>query len=163
MIRKIVSLPKRILKRLILGASEPDPAPPTRPPPPPQPDPPKWMQQEHDHSHGHDHGHSHDHDHGHGGNHEQNEFDIEVTTEDTPNPNARKYVLYGAVISNSFSAKSEAEATGDLAKTLIGIEGVASIFGINDFVTVTKAEAVEWKALDDVIISAVKEHFTADK
>lgn len=159
MIRQIASLPKRILKRILKGASRPDPTPATRPPPPPQPEPPQWMRQEHDHSHEHSHSHGHSHDHGHAN--EPEESNIDVHTEETPNPNARKYVLSGAIISESFSAKSDSAPENQLAQSLIAINGVASVFGINDFVTVTKSDSAEWSDLDSALISAVKEYFSS--
>ena len=167
MIKSILKLPIRILKRILKGSSQPDPAPPTRPPPPPQPEPPQWMKQDHehshdhghshDHSHSHDHGHSHDHEHNHGHSDEQKSA-VDVHTEDTPNPNARKYVISGATISESFSAAAGAQTNHALAKALVAIEGVSSVFGINDFVTVTKTDDSDWQNLDSTVMTVLKEH-----
>ena len=71
-----------------------------------------------------DHGHSHDHEHNHDHSDEQNSA-VDVHTEDTPNPNARKYVISGATISESFSAAAGAQTDHALAKALVAIEGVS--------------------------------------
>ena len=85
---------------------------------------------------------------------------VEVHTEDTPNPNARKYVISGATVSESFSAAAGAQTTHTLAQALVIIEGVSSVFGINDFVTVTKTEGSEWSELDSTVMDVLKEHLT---
>lgn len=73
--------------------------------------------------------------------------------EETPNPDARKFVL-----AFSLGARSEtwtAGADAEDGKTpppaiaeLLGVEGVASVFQLNQFVTVTRTSgAVNWDAL----------------
>ena len=152
MIKRTLKLPLRILKRIVKGSSQPDPPPPTRPPPPPQPEPPQWMRQDHEHSH--DHGHSHDHQHG---SEASTQAEVDVHTEDTPNPNARKYVISGATVSESFSAASGGKTKNELAQALIAIEGVSSVFGINDFVTVTKTGDSDWSGIDSAVMTALKD------
>ncbi len=62
----------------------------------------------------------------------------------TPNPNAMKFTLDTNVPDNL-----EASAFG---QELLAIEGVASVFGVVDFVTVTRAGGAEW----DPIVAAVQ-------
>ena len=71
----------------------------------------------------------------------------------SPNPNALKFqldtTLPGTV---SFRSRDEAEAAGDsFAAAVLGVDGVVSLFGTNDFVTVTRQAGAEW----DPIIAAV--------
>ena len=61
----------------------------------------------------------------------------------------------------AFSASSADEATTDLAKALIEIDGVASIFGVNDFVTVTKDGGASWSTVIPAVTAALKTHIKA--
>ena len=56
---------------------------------------------------------------------------------DTPNPNAKKII----------SDLSESTFSGDLNK----IEGVSSVFFGPGFITITKAENVEWESINQDI------------
>lgn len=68
----------------------------------------------------------------------------------TPNPNAGKFTLNRKVVEGT-SSKSfyQAEDAADhpLASALFEIEGVASLFMVDDFVTVTKTAAASWDKL----------------
>jgi hypothetical protein len=63
----------------------------------------------------------------------------------TPNPNAMKFTL-----DTNVPADLETSAFG---QALLAIPGVASIFGVVDFVTVTRTPEAEW----DGIVAAVLE------
>ena len=66
MVKKLFSLPGRVLKKVFGGKKEAAPPPPPRPAPRPRP----VVEPEEGgggHSHGHDHGGGHDHGHAHGG------------------------------------------------------------------------------------------------
>ncbi|HET9442990.1 MAG TPA: NifU N-terminal domain-containing protein [Acidimicrobiales bacterium] len=71
----------------------------------------------------------------------------------TPNPNAMRFAL-DVTLPGTVSASSVAEA-GDnaLLAALVGIDGVASVFGTSSFVTVTRQPGVDWEP----IITAVQE------
>ena len=58
---------------------------------------------------------------------------------DTPNPNAKKII----------SDLSDSAFSGDLNK----IEGVSSVFFGPGFITITKAENVEWESINQDINS----------
>jgi NFU1 iron-sulfur cluster scaffold homolog, mitochondrial len=84
---------------------------------------------------------------------------LSVRFQATPNPNAGKFVLDRKVLegggSRSFS--SAAHATGDpLAESLFAVPGVASIFMVSDFVTVTKTADAEWPKLVPDIERAIR-------
>jgi len=124
------------------------------------------MRQDDDRGHSHSHGHSHDH--GGGNDHAENDqteddakaapSDIMVVPSDTPNPNAFKFTVNRNVVtqgSMSFNSVEEAK-DNPLGKALFAIEGVASIFGVNDFITITKSDAATWDALIPAVEAALK-------
>lgn len=80
-----------------------------------------------------------------------------MRSEETPNPNARKYVVGQKVVEKgSLSFNSAAEAKGHaLGTALFAVKGVASVFAVNDFVTVTRKPSVEWDVLDAAVIAAI--------
>ena len=65
----------------------------------------------------------------------------------TPNPNAGKFVVGRNVTpaGTSRSYFSPEEAAGDaLARDLMALAGVRSIFMVGDFVTISKTAAADW-------------------
>ena len=77
-----------------------------------------------------------------------------ATPSPSPNPNALKFELDVKLDGTiSFRSKEEAEAAGyEFAAAILAADGVASLFGTNDFVTVTRRPDAEW----DPIIEAVQ-------
>ena len=121
------------------------PAPVAPPPPPPAPAP-----EEADHGHSHSHGHSHDH--GGGGR------ALSVTPEQTPNPNAMKFTIGRKLAGKgSFTFNSAAEAASHpVGRALFEVPGVKSVFGVNNFVTITKDEDASWDRLIAGVTDALK-------
>ena len=68
----------------------------------------------------------------------------------TPNPNAGKFIVGRKVVegtsSKSFYNADDA-ADHPLAAALFELEGVASLFMVDDFVTVTKTPEADWNTL----------------
>jgi Fe-S cluster biogenesis protein NfuA len=84
-----------------------------------------------------------------------------IQTESTPNPATLKF-LPGQTVLEMGTADFPTADTADaspLAMRLFAVEGVAGVFLGNDFVTVTKTEAVEWDHVKPAILGAVMEHF----
>ena len=84
-----------------------------------------------------------------------------IQTEDTPNPATLKF-LPGATVLGAGSAEfstAEAASASPLATRLFAIEGVTNVFFGPDFISVTKAEGVEWPHLKPAILGAVMEHY----
>ena len=77
----------------------------------------------------------------------------------TPNPNAGKFTLNCKVVegtsSKSFYTPEDA-ADHPLGSALFELEGVASIFMVDDFVTVTKAADVSWQKLMPEVQSVIE-------
>ncbi|MBP2000804.1 hypothetical protein J2Z69_001835 [Paenibacillus shirakamiensis] len=83
---------------------------------------------------------------------------IQIDVQSTPNPNAVKFNaserLFEGTRSVSFKKGDTAELP--IVQALLAIEGVDNIFGINDFVTVTKEPDADW----DSILEKVEEAFS---
>ena len=80
-----------------------------------------------------------------------------IQTEITPNPDTLKF-LPGREISpeapRDFATPEEAEGSR-LAKELFGVEGVVGVFAGADFVSVTKAEGVDWIHIRPAVLGAI--------
>lgn len=192
MLKKIASVPIKILSLLAAKIMGRNIAPASEPPPPPPPPrrkpaaPPARPAAAQDHGHSHDHGGGHDHGHDHGGaapatpNAAAPEAPEAaapvaeapkaepaakpakkkptVSAEDTPNPNARKFVCSVTVVekgSLSFGSAADAEAH-PLGKAVFAVPGVKSMFAVKDFVTVTKTDDADWAKLSPKLVKAIQ-------
>ena len=84
-----------------------------------------------------------------------------IQTEATPNPATLKFLPGQTVMSAGtadFPSQAAAEAS-PLARRIFGVDGVTGVFLGTDFVTVTKADGVEWDHVKPAILGAVMEHF----
>ncbi len=86
---------------------------------------------------------------------------IDITP--TPNPNSMKFTLDRRVVeSGSRSYASRGRAEGDpLATELFTIPGVANVFMLNDFITVTKDSTTEWETILPAAEAAIRRHLAA--
>lgn len=85
-----------------------------------------------------------------------------VVFQRTPNPNAGKFVVGRPVVDGpaSKSFYSAQHAAGNaVAEALFELDGVASIFMVEDFITVTKQPDAEWPVLAPMVIAAIEEQF----
>lgn len=75
---------------------------------------------------------------------------MSVRFQATPNPNAGKFIVGRTVVegrsSRSFHTAEQA-AADPVAAALFALDGVASIFMVEDFVTVTKQGDADWSDL----------------
>ena len=85
---------------------------------------------------------------------------IRVEPQETPNPNAMKFTLSVTVAeTGSFSfTKQDTEIEHPIAAGVIALEGVVSVFGVNDFLTVSKEPSVSWDDLLPAVVDAIKNH-----
>ncbi len=83
---------------------------------------------------------------------------VMVRHQATPNPNAVKFVVDRQVVeSGSRSYFSAAEAAGDpVGEALMAIDGVASVFMVKDFITVTKSPSADWSELMPRVEDAIR-------
>ena len=76
-----------------------------------------------------------------------------ATPSPSPNPNALRFGL-DVTLADSMNVPSADAAKGNsFAEAVFAAPGVASIFGVNDFVTITRKPGADW----DPIIAAVQE------
>ncbi|MGH2773050.1 MAG: NifU N-terminal domain-containing protein [Actinomycetota bacterium] len=86
---------------------------------------------------------------------------VTIRTEETPNPNARRFVLDRPVQEQSRGRffKTADEADEPLAKTLLGIEGTDSVMFLPNSVTVNKSASGAWETLEKAVSQALHEYF----
>ena len=76
---------------------------------------------------------------------------------ETPNPHAMKFATNVQVVdlgALSFNSAEEA-AKHPLGRALWAIEGVAGVFAVRDFVTVTRLPDVAWETLSPQVSAAL--------
>ncbi len=84
-----------------------------------------------------------------------------IQTESTPNPATLKFLPGQAVLdfgAADFPSVTAAEKS-PLAKRIFTVAGVTGVFLGTDFVTVTKADDVEWQHIKPAILGAIMEHY----
>lgn len=81
-----------------------------------------------------------------------------VTVTGTPNPNAAKFTVDRTLVEGRGKTFSDRAAARDdpLARRLFEIEGVASVFVVDNFVTVTKRPDASWDELAPKVTRAIK-------
>lgn len=89
-----------------------------------------------------------------------------IQTEDTPNPQSMKFLPGSSVLGHGelgmdFPTMETAEAGSPLAATLFQTDGVMGVYLGADFITVTKAEAVEWMHIKPALLGSIADFFTA--
>jgi hypothetical protein len=84
-----------------------------------------------------------------------------IQTESTPNPATLKFLPGDSVLeagTADFPSADTAEKS-PLATRIFAVDGVTGVFFGTDFVTVTKADAVEWDHIKPALLGAIMEHF----
>ena len=84
-----------------------------------------------------------------------------VEFQQTPNPNAGKFVVSQQVapVGTSRSYYDADEARKDpVARALMALQGVRSLFMVDDFITVTKTPVARWDDLVPRIEKAIRDH-----
>jgi len=85
-----------------------------------------------------------------------------IQTEATPNPATLKFLPGKEVLREGTADFRDAEgarAASPLAGRLFDIAGVKGVFFGYDFVTVTKADDLDWQHLKPAILGSIMEHF----
>ena len=84
-----------------------------------------------------------------------------IQTESTPNPATLKF-LPGETVMPAGTADfptPDAGADSPLAARVFAVSGVTGVFFGPDFVTVTKAEEIDWNHIKPAILGAIMEHY----
>jgi len=76
----------------------------------------------------------------------------------TPNPNAMKFSLDSKLSGPMNFQSAEAAAGNAFAAAVFGIDGVVQVFGVNDFVTVTRRPGADWNPIVEAVQAAAAEH-----
>lgn len=85
---------------------------------------------------------------------------MQIQFQPTPNPNAGKFVAGRALVDGKASRSfynAEQAATDPLANALFGLDGVSSVFMVEDFVTVTKQPDADWSELIPTVIETMEQ------
>jgi Fe-S cluster biogenesis protein NfuA len=88
-----------------------------------------------------------------------------IQTEETRNPSKLKF-LPGRQVLHAGSMKfedAEVAKNSPLAERLFGVKSVEAVAFGTDHITLTKAEAAEWKTLKPAILGVIMDHFTAER
>ncbi len=84
---------------------------------------------------------------------------LRVTVHPTPNINALKFVVNRRITEGRSQTFTDANtATSPLARDLLTIAGVRQVFFLNDFITVTRHEGVEWDAVASRAEALIRQH-----
>src|SRR5262249_736516 len=78
--------------------------------------------------------------------------------QDTPNPNPNKFTPNAKLAASMNLGSAEAAAGNAFAEAVFKIDGVVQVFGVNDFVTVTRAPGADWAVIIDGVTQAAAEH-----
>jgi scaffold Nfu/NifU family protein len=70
-----------------------------------------------------------------------------ATPSSTPNPDATKFTLDTRLDAMFNAANSEQAASIPFAAAVFAAGGVAAVFGVNDFVTVTRQPGADWEPI----------------
>jgi len=80
-----------------------------------------------------------------------------ATPSPTPNPDAMKYSL-DVTLDGSFNMVGAEAAEGQpFATAVFAAGGVAAVFGVNDFVTVTRQPGADWGPITEAVQAAAAE------
>lgn len=76
----------------------------------------------------------------------------------TPNPNAMKFTLDVTLAATMNVASADAAAGNPFAEAVFAAGGVAAIFGVNDFVTITRQPDAAWEPITAAVQSAASRY-----
>lgn len=85
-----------------------------------------------------------------------------IQTQETPNPNAVKFLPSRSIAKRPeyFTGKEDAK-NSFLARKILSIKGVESVFFGSDFVTVSKNDEINWAILKSEVIMIMMDHFVS--
>lgn len=80
-----------------------------------------------------------------------------ATPSTTPNPNAMKFTL-DVTREGMINTDPAAGSDDPFAAAILALPGVAGVFAVNDFVTVTRIEGADWDPIVAGVQRAAAEH-----
>ena len=76
----------------------------------------------------------------------------------TPNPNAMRFQL-DTTLPGTINFKRAADAADHpFARAVFETDGVAAVFGVSDFVTITREPEANWDVIVEAVQAAAAEH-----
>lgn len=87
-----------------------------------------------------------------------------INIQETPNPSTIKFLPGVEILAPGESALFRTVddcKTSKLAKNLIELDGVDSVFFGNDFISVTKSAAMAWPSLKPIVVATIVDHLSA--
>jgi hypothetical protein len=75
----------------------------------------------------------------------------------TPNPNAMKFTLDVTLPARIDTTRGEGTDSA-FAQAMLETDGVASVFGVNDFITITREADADWDAIVCAVEEAAADH-----
>lgn len=91
---------------------------------------------------------------------------VHIYMEANPNPNSLKFVVNSILVPEGESydfPTAESAENAPLAKELLHLEFVDRVFYLNNFITITKKEDVEWDAIKNQLKVHIKDYLEAGK
>ena len=84
-----------------------------------------------------------------------------VQTENTPNPNALKFIPEKKVSNlSSYEISDKSNINNEAIRNILSINGVKSVFLSKDFLSVNKDESIDWEDLKHIIISFINDYYS---
>lgn len=86
--------------------------------------------------------------------------ELQIRADPTPNPNSLKFAVNRTLWegrAQTFSDAMQAFAS-PLARDLLGIEGVKSVFLLRDFVTVSRTPGASWEPIVAQVETVLRRH-----
>lgn len=81
-----------------------------------------------------------------------------VTVSNTPNPNALKFTV-GVDVGGPITHAAGSEPDDPMAAELLAIEGVTSMFGTADFITLSKTPDASWDVISAAAADILERYF----
>lgn len=81
---------------------------------------------------------------------------LTVQVSGTPNPNAAKFTMNRLVAAQGKTYRDAATAEPKWAQALLALPGVSQVFGMQQFVTVTKQADADWGVLAPQVERALR-------
>jgi hypothetical protein len=89
---------------------------------------------------------------------------LQIRVEGTPNPNSLKFSVNRTIWegrAQTFNDAAQAFAS-PLARTLLAVPGVKSVFFLRDFVTVSREPEAAWEAIAPEVERVLREYLGGD-
>lgn len=83
---------------------------------------------------------------------------LQVSVSPTPNPNAAKFTVNRSVASQGTTYRDAATAAEPWAKDVLGVPGVAQVFALQSFISVTKRPEAEWGTIIPQVEQVLQRH-----